>query len=708
MSAPFARRSISYSVRLAALSMVACPLMVLAEEATLELEAQSIVATQETERANGPVEGYVATRSATATKTDSSVLETPQSISVITADRISDMGSLTVQDALRYTAGMRGETYGLDSRGDWSMIRGSSPTIFLDGLQQTFGSYTNTRTDPFTLERIEVLKGPSSMLYGQTPVGGLVNLVSKRPRSEQRTELQAQYGTFDRKQLAVDSTGPLNDEGTLLYRIVAVQRDSQTQVDHVKDNRLVLMPSLTWKPNEDIEWTVLANVQKDDTGSTSQFLPHRGTVLSAPHGEIDSGRFVSEPGFDEYDSEQVALTSQFSWRLDDTWTLRQNLRWQKSKVSYQTMYGWPPVLQPDNRTVNRVYSISKPEVEVWVADHQGEAHFSTGALQHTLLVGTDYQHAVTNNKRASGAATPLDLYDPVYGNFDPTGIRLNKDPEQRTEQNGIYVQDQIRYEKWLLTLGMRKDWAESKTEGRAGQKDDDITARVGLTYLFDNGVAPYISYSESFQPIIGLNSRTLDPYKPLEGKQWELGVKYQPLGSNSLLTAAIYDLREQNRRMPDPNDPLNTLQSGETRARGLELEALVEINPTWNVIATYSRTDTKVLKGAPADEGKRLVSVPENMASLWSQHRFSIGGVPGFSAGFGARYVGASWDGLDRLKTPSTTLFDAMVGYEYRNWNFTVNASNLEDETYYTTCLARGDCFIGSRRTVTGTVGYSF
>lgn len=701
-------RSLTRSVRLATLGLALSPLMVMAEEEAIELEAQSVVATQQVERANGPVVGYVASRSATGTKTDTPLLETPQSVSVITADRIRDLGSLTVQDALRYTAGMRGETYGLDSRGDWSMIRGSAPSIFLDGLQQTFGSYTNIRTDPFTLERIEVLKGPSSMLYGQTPVGGLVNLVSKRPQAEQRTELQAQYGSFDRKQLAVDSTGPLNEEGTLLYRMIAVQRDSQTQVDHVKDNRLVLMPSLTWKPSEDIEWTMLVNVQKDDTGTTSQFLPHRGTVLGAPYGEIDSNTFVSEPGFDEYDSEQVALTSQFSWRLDDTWTLRQNLRWQKSKVSYQTMYGWPPVLQADNRTVNRVFSISKPEVKVWVADHQGEARFDTGPLQHTLLLGSDYQHAVTNRKRASGAATPLDLYDPVYGTFDPSGTPLIEDPEQRAVQKGLYAQDQIRYENWLLTLGMRKDWAESKTQGRMGQKDDDVTGRVGLTYLFDNGVAPYISYSESFQPIIGLNSRTLDPYKPIEGKQWELGVKYQPLGSNSLFTAAVYDLREQNRRMPDPNDPLNTLQNGETRARGLELEALVEINPNWNLIATYSKTDTEVLKGAPAEEGKRLASVPEDMASLWSQHRFSIAGIPGFSAGAGVRYVGASWDGLDRLKTPSTTLFDAMLGYQYQNWNFTLNASNLEDETYYTTCLSRGDCFIGSRRTVVGSVGYSF
>src|SRR5690606_21348249 len=297
-------------------------------------------------------------------------------------------------------------------RGDSSKIRGSTPVFFLDGLQQTFGNYTNTRTDPFTLERLEVLKGPSSMLYGQSPVGGLINMVSKRPRDEQRTELQLQYGTHDRKQIAIDSTGPLNDEGTLLYRVVAIARDSQSQVDYVKDDRLILMPSITWRPTDDIEWTLLVNIQRDDSGSTSQFLPHRGTVLGAPYGHYDTDLFVSEPGFDEYDTEQMALTSQLSWRLGETWTLRQNLRYQESEVSYQQIYGWPPVLNNDNRTLDRVYHVSKPEVDVWVADHNAQALFDTGPVQHTLLIGTDYQHALTNRKQAGGAATPLDLYDP--------------------------------------------------------------------------------------------------------------------------------------------------------------------------------------------------------------------------------------------------------------------------------------------------------
>ncbi|WP_120995532.1 TonB-dependent siderophore receptor [Stutzerimonas urumqiensis] len=676
-------------------------------DAALELPAQQVTASP-AERADGPVDGYVATRSVTGTKTDTPLLEVPQSISVITADRMQDQGVQTVQDALRYVAGVRGEAFGLDTRGDWAKVRGSSPELFLDGLQQTFGYYNNIRTDPYTLERIEVLKGPSSMLYGQSPVGGLVNLVSKRPQAEPRTELQAQYGNYDHKQIALDSTGPLNEDGSLLYRVVAIARDSQSQVDYVESDRLVLMPSITWRPNDDIEWTLLANVQRDDGGSTSQFLPHEGTVFGAPYGRYDTDLFVSEPGFDEYDAEQTALTSQFSWRLNETWTLRQNLRYQESEVSYQQIYGWPPVLNTDKRTLDRIYYVSKPEVDVWVADHNAQALFDTGPIQHTLLIGADYQHAVTNERSAGGAATPLDLYDPVYGTFDPSVISLVDSPEQTVVQQGIYVQDQLKYQRWLLTLGLRKDWADNRTDGGTRQKDDAVTGRVGLTYLFDNGVAPYISYSESFQPIIGLNKANNEPFTPLEGEQWEVGVKYQPLGSRSLYTAAVFDLRELNRQMPDPANPNNTLQAGETRTRGLELEALVSVTPNWDLIATYTHLDTEVIEGAPGEVGKRLASIPENMASLWSQHQFALFGVPGFRAGAGVRYVGASWDGADDVKTPSTTLFDAMLGYRYQNWDFAVNATNLEDETYYTSCLARGDCFTGSRRTVVGTVSYSF
>jgi iron complex outermembrane receptor protein len=673
--------------------------------------APTVVSAEREETATAPVDGYVATRALSATKTDTPLNETPQAISVITADRMRDQGAQSVQDALRYSAGVRGETYGLDSRGDWSTVRGTDPVAFQDGLQQTFGYYASSRPDPFALERIEILRGPSSVLYGQGSVGGIVNLASKRPLDEQQGEIQAQVGTQDRRQLAVDVTGPLADDGSLLYRVVALGRDSGTQVEQVPDDRQLLAPSITWRPSENLEWTLLATLQKDETGSTTQFLPHAGTVLPAPTGlpQIPVEVFMSEPGFDEYVTEQQSVTSLLSWALNDTWTLRQNLRLLESEVSYQTIYpAFPPVLQA-NGDINRVFWVAKPELEYLAADHQAQAQFGDDALRQTLLVGIDYQHAVTNRTWAFGAAGTLNLYNPVYGNFVPPGpAAFLADPETRVDQVGVYAQDQLTFdERWIAVLGLRSDTAKNKTAGSDAQSDEAITSRLALMYKAANGVSPYVGWSESFQPVLGLDFYGRQ-YEPVRGEQVEVGVKYQPEGSRSFATLAWYDLREKNRQVPDPANPLNQVQVGEAQATGVELEALWAMSDAWDLIGSYSFTDTEVLKGTAFDEGKHLASVPENMGSLWTRHRFSIGGVSGFHAGAGARYVGHSWDGADALKTPGTTLYDAMLGYDVDAWSFALNANNLEDETYFTTCLARGDCFVGTRRTVTGSVSYRF
>lgn len=656
------------------------------------------------ETATSPVTGYVAKRTASATKTDTPVADTPQAISVVTPEQMRDQGAQTVQDALRYVAGVRSEPYGLDSRGDWSMMRGADPVIFLDGLQQTFGYYASSRPDPFTLARIDVLKGPSSVLYGQGTVGGIVNLQSKRPQAEQQGELQLQLGSFDRRQFAADVTGAATADETLLYRLVAVKRDSETQVNFVDDDRLVLMPSLTWRPTDAVEWTVLFNYQQDETGSSTQFLPHAGTVLPAPNGlpEIPYDVFMSEPGFDEYDTEQTALTSLLSIQLNDHWQFRQNLRRAESEVSYQTIYPqFRPTLQP-NGDINRVYWIAKPELEYLTVDHQLQADFGDRTLQQTWLIGVDYQDATTNRDWAYGAATPLNLYNPVYGNFTaPTS--LLSDPENTVKQLGIYAQAQLTFdERWLTTVGLRRDQTENRTEGAGSQKDDATSVRAAVMYKASNGLHPYLSYTESFQPLIGLDVYG-EAFEPLQGEQVELGLKYQPEGSNSLVTVSLYDLKESNQTVSvEVNGVLGQVQAGEASAQGVELESLLQMTDDWALIGNYTYTDTAV------NDGPRIASVPEHLASLWSQHRFAIAGISGFRAGLGVRYTGDSWDGADTLKTPAYTLYDAMFGYDVGDVSFTLTVNNLEDETYYSTCLARGDCFIGSKRNVIGTVSYLF
>ncbi|HET8610111.1 MAG TPA: TonB-dependent receptor plug domain-containing protein, partial [Burkholderiales bacterium] len=273
-----------------------------------QLPAVNVIAAPVTESAYGPVYGYDATRSATATKTDTPLLETPQSVSVVTRERIEDQGATSLQDALNYAAGVRSDAYGVDSRTDNVRVRGAYPDEYRDGLRRTVGYYTsNTRVDPYTLERIEVLRGPSAMLYGQGSTAGVINMVSKRPLPEAQREIGVQLGSYGRKQIETDLTGPLTRDGDWLYRLVAVGRDSDTQVDYVPDDRRVLAPSLTWRPSAATSLTLQALWQKDHTGSTSQFFPWSGTVLPNPNGRIPTSRFIGVPGIDRYDSERTEI-----------------------------------------------------------------------------------------------------------------------------------------------------------------------------------------------------------------------------------------------------------------------------------------------------------------------------------------------------------------------------------------------------------------
>ena len=288
------------------------------------------------ETGTGPVQGFVARRSAGATKTDTPLIETPQAITVITRDQMEAQGVQTLRDTAAYSAGVASSFF--DSRGDAFKFRGTDPVQYLDGLQRMYGVYNTARPDPYTLERVELLRGPSSVLYGQGSVGGVLNLVSKRPQTDTLREVQVQAGNHGRRQLAVDFTGPLDTEGQWLYRFVAIGRESGTQVDHVADDRTVIAPSLTWAPDSNTSLTLQLLYQKDKSGSLVGFFPWQGTLLPSRYGQIPTSTFLSEPGFDRYDTEQTSIGWQFSHRFNDTWTVRQNFRVAQSEVDYRTMF----------------------------------------------------------------------------------------------------------------------------------------------------------------------------------------------------------------------------------------------------------------------------------------------------------------------------------------------------------------------------------
>lgn len=667
------------------------------------------------ETATGPVTGFVAERSATATKTDTPVMETPQSITVITRDRMEAQGAQSVQQAMNYTAGVLAGQYGNDNRGDWGRFRGADFTQYQDGLLNQVGFYNNVRADVYALERIDVLRGPSAMLFGQGAVGGVLNLVSKRPQREAAREIGVQFGNHDRKQIQADLTGPLDEDGKWLYRLVAVARDSGTQVDYADDNRYLIAPSLTWRPNSDTSLTLLANFQRDDSNTTAGFLPWRGTLYGNPAGQIPTSFFVSEPGFDRYRAEQAAVGYQFEHKATDALTFRQNLRYSHSKVDYRSIYaagfnganhGWVP---GSDRLLARTVYWNKPTLRSFTVDTQAQANFGTGPLRHTLLAGVDYQHAAQDGSTGTGgSAAPIDVFNPVYGNYvAPTLTALN---ESKQIQTGIYLQDQIEWNKWLLMLGLRYDSARASQDNRpaASRDDSELSKRAGLMYRSDFGLNPYISYSESFQGQAGFN-RSGTPYKPLRGEQWEAGLKYKVPGKNATVTAAVFDMREKNRPAAGVvNGVPDTVQIGETRTRGFEVEALASLMNRLDLVASYTYLDPKIVAGGPGQAGLRLASIPSHMASLWAGYRFSMFDRPGFTVGGGVRYNGPSYDGTDNNRVGGVTLFDALLAYDHGPVRVALNVNNLFDRDYIGTCLARGDCYYGTGRTVVGSVTYRF
>jgi iron complex outermembrane recepter protein len=687
------------------------------------------------ETATGPVQDYVARQSATGTKTDTPLREIPQSISVVGQEQIRDQGAQTVQDALRYLPGVVADAYGLDSRTDTVIIRGTEATEYLDGLRRTFSFYAyNYRIDPYFMERIEVLRGPASVLYGQAAVGGILNSVSKRPQEQDARSITVEYGTHDFKQVKTDLTGRLTDDGKWLYRIVALGRDADTQVDYVPDDRLALAPSITYRPQPGTSLTLMGHFQKDHTGSTSQFLPHLGTIFPTKNGFIPRDRFVGEPG-DRYDTDVASGTLLFEHKIDDTFKLGHSMRYSDIHNSWRSTYsgffstGFPyvsgfdfsdpdkgpiAIADPTERTMARIKSVSITDTQIFNSDTNLEAKFDTGPLRHRVLAGVD--HASFRGTRRAGEAlntTLFDVFDPVYGQpenllgTDCQGKAIDSlqlcRSDQRVNQTGLYLQDQIRLGRWIAVIGARHDWIENTTDG-ARQEDQATTYRAGLMYEFPSGLTPYISYAQSFEPVVAPSANGL-PFDPKRGEMVELGIKYQVPGTNFVINSAVYDIKESS-RLTFPEGNQFAEQTGSVGIRGFEIEALGNVTPNIKMIASYSYTDAEYTGGA--EKGFRVESVPRHLASLWSIYTFNEGPLRGFSVGAGVRYIGSSWDGRDALETPAATLFDAMIAYDTKTWRWSLNAYNLEDERYFSTCLNRGDCWFGQGLTVISAFTYRF
>ena len=723
------------------------------------------------ETGTSPVKGYVAKQTTTGTKTDTPLKEIPQSISVVGAEQIRDQGAQALQEAIRYVPGVVPDGFGFDSRGDYVLIRGIPAAYYLDGMRTSYGFYAHTTgAEPYGLERIEVLRGPSSMIYGQSPSGGLINMISKMPQEVRHGEIGIDYGSYDFRQVKVDMGGPITTDGKWLGRFVGLAREAETQVDFVDNDRIFLAPSLTYRPNSDTSITLLGTYRKDHGGSVQQFLPHTGTLYPNVNGDrVPMSRFIGEPT-DYNDTEQQSVTLLIDHKFNPALSIHHGTRYTHTENTYRTHYTAPltkdivnnflpflsaadvPFTSAGEQNIARVFLWRNTETDVLTSDTYLTGKFFTGGIEHKVTGGVDYTRFATGGAGTPilvdniltkdppspfSGQTPFNIYSPTYGknvsylNFN-TGLPIaSKDfmetvenrPDEVQTQTGLYIQDQMKLGPWTAILGLRKDWLEIEQETRPDHHESELTGRAGLMYHFASGFSPYISYSQSFaaQPGNLVKDNPLDfneaarPALPLKGEQVEIGFKYQPPGLPFLINVAAFDLTEENRLVDDILS--GVAQQGATaRIRGIEFEAVGRLTQNIKLIGTYTYLDDKYDGHFNAYEiGTSVEGVPDHLASLWAIYTVHDGFWRGLSFGGGVRYVGESQDygqlvtgKKGEVVTPAFTLFDAMVAYETKDWRWQLTGTNLENEYHVITCTTRGDCGIGQGRTVITSFIYKF
>jgi len=680
------------------------------------------------ERGTGPVRGVVATQSVTGTKTDTPILETPQSLSVVTQAEIASQQSQTLPQALRYVPGVVTEPYGASSLSNDIKVRGFNAPRYLDGLRLPIDSvitFAQARVEPWGLERIEVLKGPSSGLYGETSPGGLISMVSKRPTSERQNQVELQTGSFNRIQAAFDFSGPIDPERQFLYRVVGLGRTADTVIDFTNEGRAFVAPSFTWQPTADTSFTILTSFDRDNgDGQPQQYVPGYGSLLPNINGRIPYSRNLGEPSFDHWRFKQDMAGYAFEHRFNEIFQFRQNLRFADVHMDLTSMRS--DVAFPDMLNTLRSAFDIRSRSRTFGVDNQVQADFRTGPLLHKLLVGVDYQQQDSFAAYGFGFGYPLNIFNPVYGQVSPNPATFTPAVRQASDQDqiGIYLQDQIKLERWVLTLTGRHDHWQARTldylSGTAiNQESNPTTGRVGLSYVFDIGVAPYVSYSTSFEPVIGLArvGRSGSVFQPTTGEGAEVGVKYQPLGLNALFTAAAFEITKQNVLTADPVDPLFSIQTGEVRVRGVELDVKINLTDRLEVIGGVTHIEPVVTQSTTGNVGFDLVNVPRDYASLWTKYTFRDGPAAGFGLGGGVRYIGASYvDALNTIVVPSYTLFDATASYDFvhldrrmKGLTAQINVTNIFNKYYVATCFTGlAYCGLGAPRTVLGTLKYAW
>jgi iron complex outermembrane receptor protein len=657
----------------------------------------------------------------TANKTPSTVLETAQAISVVTSEEMELRGVQDLNAALSYSAGIRFRDYpGQQGMAEF-FIRGfrannTGAAVFRDGLRQQFNNLDGD-VETYGLERVELLKGPASVLYGQGSPGGLVNMRSKRPTATPFYEVLAQAGSYERLQGAVDFGGPIDAGGKWRYRLTALYRDAESQIDYDRNNRIYVAPALSFVPDEATDITIMAQYFRTITGGSTQSFPGSGTIFANPNGEIPRNRFFGDPSLDRFMMENQSVAIEFSHAFNEWLSYHQIARYSESTLELDGIFDSNGGLLTNNRLFGRGAYNRDSSSKQFLTDASFAAKFDMGAVKHSMLVGLDYSVHRRRNLQFNGTIAPLDVYAPVYN----VPITFSTTPVTNLlttlDQVGIYGQEQAKIGGLTLTLGGRYDWVRGRNILRNANNriiESPATAftwRAGAIYETKFGLAPYFSYATSFLPSTGSNFAG-QPFLPTRGEQFEAGLKYEP-ARGSLVTLSVYEITQTNVSTPDQAHPGFFVQQGEVRSRGAELEARIALMKALNLIVAYAYTDAKTTKANPnaaglSDVGLRQVAVPKHDASAFVDYTIPISDSVGLTLGGGVRYVAGSFNPTNTLKTEGYTLIDATAAVDFGKLSVGLNATNLLDKHYFTPGIAASSVFYGNARQVLVTARYRF
>ncbi|WP_297574978.1 TonB-dependent siderophore receptor [uncultured Deefgea sp.] len=647
-----------------------------------------------------------------ATKTTTPLNELAQSVSVVTQAQIEAQRPKTVVQALDYSPGAFTGLFGNAMRYDYVALRGFADTsmanTILDGmrLMSDAGSFSAFQVDPYFIERIDLVRGPMSVLYGNAAPGGMVALMSKQPQMASHNEIRVDLGTNQERSLAFDLAGGLSE--TLSYRLTGIGHTADSMQDFATEKRLAIMPQLLWKPNEDTALLLQAYLQNDPEGGYHSGIPYEGSVAARDGKKVSRTFFDGEPNDDSFERKQQMLAYQFAYRFSPAWELRQNFRYTHPDINLSQVYqsGWS-----GSDTLSRGYSFSEEELRGVAVDTRVKGSFATGAVIHDLVTGIDYQTRHNEGYWGWGSVGDINAFDPIYGQ-SAVSDKDKSNWVREFSQLGYYLQDQLSLDAWRLTAGIRYDQAKTTSLDTDTKKQTEwdggkSSSRFGLLYLFDNGIAPYVSYAESFDPSSNVDQAG-QVLVPTRGKQWEAGLKYQP-NPSTLFTAAVYDLKQSNlaRMVPgaDYFEPVGTVTS-----KGLELESRFAISPNLHFLGAYTFNKMSISNGDPLQEGKRPRQSPEQLASAWLNYT----PVHGARLGGGVRYVGKSYaDIANQLEVPAVTLFDLSLSVDMGIWwsqmkgaSLQVTGKNLFDKDYVASCYDENYCYFGNARSVVTSFKY--